>query len=541
MATLNTTAASFDPNNGTNVSGTLTAGDDTLTVGDQAHITAGSTLVNNSTGTDMLILAIDGTVNAYNIGDSDISGWNLIRFNGNATAVFNESQITSIGTAQIESVNNDAVSLTFDTHGNYDLSNISLNNVRITGTTGADTIIGSSGEDTGFSGGDGDDQLHGNAGDDLIRGGNGADILYGDAGNDRVSGEAGDDVLYGGSGSDSLTGGDGADTLYGDDEGDRLTGQDGNDFLFGAAGNDRLRGDAGNDHLAGGDGNDSLSGNDGNDTLSGGDGNDMLTGGAGSDHLAGGNGNDEFIGSATEFNADTITGLAAGDTITVKSADVTSSLNGTTVGSTIDLGGGNMLTLSGTSGTLTINAALDGANTALTFTQVADSSGGGSSGGGLTETSQTASDAAGTETNHTLTNNSGSTATGALVENSGNGNTVTATLPTGASLTQTGTSSAVNANASAADVTLTSQIQSAEPATSDQIFLNGHGQVFLTSLGTGIDVDIRSISFSSASTTAETVKITGDDGAANGSEAFVINTSGLPASSNIVLDNIEFA
>ncbi|MEP0478531.1 calcium-binding protein, partial [Nisaea sp.] len=93
---------------------------------------------------------------------------------------------------------------------------------------------------------------------------------------------------------------------------------------------------------------------------------------------------------------------------------------------------------------------------------------------------------------------------------------------------------------STAGTTLTGEIRANEEEVSQQSFLDGHGQTFITNSG-DMALDIRSISFSSASTTAETVKITGDDGAANGSEAFVINTSGLPASSNIVLDNIEFA
>ncbi|MEP0393823.1 MAG: SBBP repeat-containing protein, partial [Nitratireductor sp.] len=166
------------------------------------------------------------------------------------------------------------------------------------------------------------------------------------------------------------------------------------------------------------------------------------------------------------------------------------------------------------------------------------SSGGGSSGGGLTVTDQTSEDVTGTATGRTLVNNTGDTATGALVSNTGNGNTVTATLPSGVSLTTSGTSAALPG--STAGTTLTGEIRANEEEVSQQSFLDGHGQTFITNSG-DMALDIRSISFSSASTTAETVKITGDDGAANGSEAFVINTSGLPASSNIVLDNIEFA
>ena len=54
-----------------------------------------------------------------------------------------------------------------------------------------------------------------------------------------------------------------------------------------------------------------------------------------------------------------------------------------------------------------------------------------------------------------------------------------------------------------------------------------------------VSLDIRTISFSSSGTAPETVQITGQS--TSGSEAFVIDTSGLPTGSTVQLDNIEFA
>ncbi|WP_420403870.1 DUF4347 domain-containing protein [Nisaea sp.] len=163
-------------------------------------------------------------------------------------------------------------------------------------------------------------------------------------------------------------------------------------------------------------------------------------------------------------------------------------------------------------------------------------SSGGNSGGGLSVTDQTAEDASGAATGHTLVNNSGSSATGALVQNTGNGNLVTATLPSGVSLTNKGTSSAEVS--STATTTLTGEIRTTEPDTTDQSFLDGHGQTFLSKMS-GMEMDIRSISFSSSEASAQTVQITGQS--SSGGEAFVIDTTGLPSGSTLQLDNIEFA
>ncbi|MEP3118143.1 MAG: SBBP repeat-containing protein, partial [Alphaproteobacteria bacterium] len=120
---------------------------------------------------------------------------------------------------------------------------------------------------------------------------------------------------------------------------------------------------------------------------------------------------------------------------------------------------------------------------------VAQTPGGGSSGGGLTVTDQTSEDVTGTATGRTLVNNTDDTATGALVSNTGNGNVVTATLPSGVSLTTSGTSAALPG--STAGTTLTGEIRANEEEVSQQSFLDGHGQTFITNSG-DMALDIRS-------------------------------------------------
>ncbi|MEQ8331625.1 calcium-binding protein [Nisaea sp.] len=307
----------------------------------------------------------------------------------------------------------------------------------------------------------------------------------------------------------------------------------------GGALGDSLQGGAGNDTLSGGGGADTLIGAGNLDRLDGGTGADVLSGGAGADTLIGGAGNDTYTGSASEMNGDTISGLEAGDKIVITGTDL-SSLNGSTAGSTIDLGSGNTLNLTGTSGSVKYEAVFSGGNTTLTVATVpaTSSSEGNTSSSGLTVTNQTEADTAGTATGRTLANTSGSTATGALVQNTGNGNIVTATLPTGISLTTSGTSTAQPT--STASTTLTGEIQSTAPTASTQSFLDGHGQTFITN-SSGVTLDIRSITFSGGDATAQTVQITGGSSTGSGSEAFVIDTSGLPAGSTVQLDNIEFA
>ncbi|WP_323798196.1 DUF4347 domain-containing protein [Nisaea sp.] len=417
----------------------------------------------------------------------------------------------------------------------------------IKGYGGNDLLNGLAGKDN-LTGGDGNDTLSGGIGADSVSGGNGDDLIAINSGDlnetifiEVIDGGAGDDTISLGTGSyelsrtsisnvELISGSSGADTINGHTtNAHKLSTGAGNDVVSLGSGADTLSGEAGNDTLSGGDGA---------DLIDGGTGDDLIAGGSGFDTLIGGTGNDTFSGSASEMNGDTISGLEAGDKIVITGTDL-SGLNGSTAASTIDLGSGYTLNLTGTSGSVKYEALFSGGNSTITVATVpATSSSGGSSGSGLTVTNQTAADTAGTSTGRTLANTSGSTATGALVQNTGNGNVVTATLPTGISLTTSGTSTAQPS--STASTTLTGEIQSTAPTAGAQSFLDGHGQTFISSSG-GLNLDIRSITFSGGGSTAQTVQITGDLSTSSGSEAFVIDTSGLPSGSTLQLDNIEFA
>ncbi|WP_430437724.1 DUF4347 domain-containing protein [Oceanibaculum nanhaiense] len=106
---------------------------------------------------------------------------------------------------------------------------------------------------------------------------------------------------------------------------------------------------------------------DGKFNLTGGSGNDALQGGSGADTLTGGAGNDQFRGAIANLNGDTITDFSVGDSIRVDAADL-SVLDGEGASGTLDLGGGNSLTLTGiSSASGTFKAVYDGTNTTLTL------------------------------------------------------------------------------------------------------------------------------------------------------------------------------
>ncbi|CAO3456932.1 hypothetical protein [Azospirillum argentinense] len=177
------------------------------------------------------------------------------------------------------------------------------------GGGGNDTITSAGGNDTLY-GDDGDDVVHGGAGNDLIGGGTGNDRLFGGTGNDILFGEEGDDTLTGEEGNDTLSGGSGNDLLFGEDGDDLLSGDDGDDTISGGSGNDTALGGSGNDLIGLGAGNDLGVGGDGDDTLFGEEGDDTLFGGAGNDLLHGGSGNDLLF---ADGGADTLWGGAGAD------------------------------------------------------------------------------------------------------------------------------------------------------------------------------------------------------------------------------------
>ena len=556
-----------------NISGD--AGDDTFSA-TSADITGLAETVSGGTGTDVLELTGGGTFDLSNAtldiielisgsasadtitgtsaadtiagggGADEISageGANLISggadadnlIGGTGADTFAATSADITGLAETVSGGTGTDVLALNGGGAFDLSSATLDSIElISGSASADSITGTSAADT-INAGDGANLVSGSGGADNLIGGTGADTFAATSADitglaETVSGGTGTDVLaLNGGGAFNLSSAtlDSIELISGSASADSITGTGGADTINAGNGADLISGGAGADRLLGQGGDDSLFGSTGDDFLDGGSGADVLNGGAG---------NDTFSGTATEMNNDTISGLAAGDVIVVNSQDL-SALNGTTLGNSISVTGG-AITLADAGANLTITTNVTGGNTTLTFATAAPSepSGGSSSDNGLTVTNQTSADTEGTATGRTLVNNTGGTATGALVSNTGNGNVVTATLPSGVSLTNSGTSTALPG--STAGTTLSGEIVNTEQAVADHGFLNGHGSTFTNSMNT-VSLDIRTISFSSSGTAPETVQITGQS--TSGSEAFVIDTSGLPTGSTVQLDNIEFA
>lgn len=241
------------------------------------------------------------------------------------------------------------------------------------GGAGDDVLQGLGGDDT-LLGGTGDDDLLGGSGDDSVEGGDGADGIVAGSGNDFARGDNGADWARGGSGADTLSGNDGEDTLRGGDDNDRMFGGNDNDTLAGNAGDDYLRGGNGDDAVFGGTGDDDLGGEAGNDMLLGGLGDDLmrggdddddLLGGRGADTLSGNDGNDLLQGGA---DADRLIGGLGRDTLEGGSgADVfvfsseLQSAHGSNRDVITDFEDGDMIDLSGFSGTLTFVAGYTGA------------------------------------------------------------------------------------------------------------------------------------------------------------------------------------
>jgi Ca2+-binding RTX toxin-like protein len=194
-----------------------------------------------------------------------------------------------------------------------DLTYTGLDDARIDGLGGNDTILGDEGDDT-LNGGDGNDFIIGDFGDDTLRGGAGVDTLSGHEGDDSYFVTAGDFATEGASddGSDidtvfspvSWTLGPDLDNLTFSNDGaaGNIAGVEGignerNNALDGRI-VDRVR-------LEGRAGNDSLLGGAAADTLLGGTGNDVLSGGGGADSFT-------FAEAPGSANADRITDFTSG-------------------------------------------------------------------------------------------------------------------------------------------------------------------------------------------------------------------------------------
>ena len=131
---------------------------------------------------------------------------------------------------------------------------------------------------------------------------------------------------------------------------DVLVGDNGDNGLVGYGGDDDLQGNGGRDWLNGDAGADRLDGGSGDDELNGGPGADRLDGGDGADRLHGGEGADVFIFAAGHGD-DTIYDFRDNEDKVDLSA--------------FDLAGFDDLTLSSTSGGVTIDLTEHGGGTIL--------------------------------------------------------------------------------------------------------------------------------------------------------------------------------
>ncbi len=161
--------------------------------------------------------------------------------------------------------------------------------------------------------------IDGNSLPEVLAGSDRFDLIMAGDGDDRVSAMGGDDTVLGRNGADDIDGGDGADILFGGN---------GNDVILGGNGHDRLDGGNGDDRLDGGAGNDVLFGRAGADTF-------VFSGGA--DLIA------DFEQGLDQIVLEP--SLWTGLTSAADLLFVYGSFAGGTA--TIDLGGGNILTVDG--------------------------------------------------------------------------------------------------------------------------------------------------------------------------------------------------
>ena len=167
--------------------------------------------------------------------------------------------------------------------------------------------------------------LNGTSGADTLSGGTGNDTLNGQAGNDTLNGGAGNDTLNGGTGSDTMLGGAGNDTYVVDSASDVVTesANEGTDLVQSSV-TYTLGANVENMTLTGttainGTGNaldNVLIGNSANNTLTGGDGNDTIDGGTGNDTMVGGLGDDTY---SVNVSTDVVTEAASAGNDTVLS------------------------------------------------------------------------------------------------------------------------------------------------------------------------------------------------------------------------------
>lgn len=240
------------------------------------------------------------------------------------------------------------------------------------------TVTGGSGNDTIEQSGSGDGGLSadGHGGDDYIKGTpNQKDTLSGGAGNDTLKGSSGNDILDGGGGDNRLGGGADDDSITGSTGNDSIFGGGGKDSIYGGGGIDSLQGDSGNDLIYAGAGNDSVYGGQGGDTLYGEGGDDVMKPGAGTNVLYGGTGANLFeIGFLT--GSTTIADWSAGSGNKVRfipgigfgaAGASGASILTTFLANSADVGADCVLTIPGSSVTITFTGKLKASFTAADF------------------------------------------------------------------------------------------------------------------------------------------------------------------------------
>ena len=375
---------------------TGTAGDDILNGkggADTLNGLAGKDILFGGTGADTMAGGTDNdTYYVDNSGDKviELAGEGIDTVVSSRQYVLgdNVERLTLTGTTNISGTGNALNNILIGNDGDNHLSGLAGNDT-LSGGLGNDVLDGGKGADA-MKGGAGDDRYYvENTGDvvsefsnsghdtvvttlnyalganveDLIQvgthdyyaSGNALDNhLTGNSGNNLFHGNDGNDVIDGGKGADKMYGGLGDDTFYVDNIGDvvvEYTGQ-GTDSVFssisyalgGAVENLTLTGTT-NINGTGTNGDNILVGNAGDNILTGGKGHDTLTGGAGADTFV--------FGLAS--GADTITDFSASqnDKIDLSAWHAQSTAVILQVGSdtTIDLGGGNIITLTGVTAT----------------------------------------------------------------------------------------------------------------------------------------------------------------------------------------------
>lgn len=308
-------------------------GDDTMTGsdGDDAvYGGEGNDSVLGSQGNDTLYGGV-GADTLQGENDADViyggSGDIVTGGEGFTTGTDNDTlYVTDVASYWLDPGNPEHGTVTFNDGGTltfYEIENLYVNGVKVTlpdyvveGGDGGDLI------DAAYTGDPEGDRI--DAADNLA--GNNDDLVRAGGGNDTVASGAGADVVEAGTGDDLVDGGTGDD---------RLSGEAGADTLAGGSGNDQLSGGADGDSLSGGGDDDTLSGDGGNDTLAGDAGNDLLAGGAGADLATGGAGDDRFVLTGG-FGNDTLTGGETAET----SGDVLD-LTGLTGSVTVNLSAAN--------------------------------------------------------------------------------------------------------------------------------------------------------------------------------------------------------